>query len=68
MIRMQIGLDRREYDLARMQAAALGISVAELIRRAVRQTLPAPGEAEWAKYSGFAAGADMHSGQSVENS
>ncbi len=41
MIRTQISLDKSEYDLARKEAAALGISVAELPDSpdTVRQTL-----------------------------
>ena len=66
MIRTQISLDKREYDLAKAQAAALGISVAEFIRRAVRQTLPVPGEGAWMKYAGFVATGDAHSSQSID--
>ncbi|MGA2595219.1 MAG: ribbon-helix-helix protein, CopG family [Bryobacteraceae bacterium] len=36
MIRTQISLDEREYKLAKKQAQALGVSVAEFVRRAVR--------------------------------
>ena len=55
MIRTQISLDRTEYDLAKAQAAALGISIAELIRRAVREHAPLPnlsgpgGKLSWPK-------------------
>ena len=37
MIRTQISLDEREYELAKAQAARLGISLAELMRRAIRE-------------------------------
>ena len=47
MIRTQISLDEEEYTLAKKEAAALGISVAELVRRAVRRMLPTPGGAPW---------------------
>jgi len=67
MIRTQISLDKHEYDLAKAQAAALGISVAEFIRRAVRQTLPVPGEAAWMKYAGFVASGDPRSSQCVDD-
>ena len=66
MIRTQISLDRDEYDLAKMQAAALGISIAELIRRAVREQLPVPGEGAWMKYAGFVATGDPNSSQSID--
>ena len=55
MIRTQISLDKHEYDLAKIQAAALGISLAEFIRRAVREHLPVRGEGAWMKYAGFVA-------------
>jgi hypothetical protein len=48
------------------QAAALGISVAELIRRAVREQLPALGEGAWMKYAGFVETGDPHSSQSID--
>lgn len=66
MIRTQISLDKTEYALAKMQASALGISLAELIRRAVREQLPAQGEGAWMKYSGFVATGDPHSSQSID--
>lgn len=66
MIRTQISLDSSEYDLAKAQAAALGISVAEFIRRAVRRQLPVSGEGAWMKYAGFVESGDPHSSQSVD--
>ena len=66
MIRTQISLDRDEYDLAKLQAAALGISLAELIRRAVREQLPVPGEGAWMKYAGLVETGDPHSNQSID--
>jgi hypothetical protein len=66
MIRTQVSLDKKEYDLAKRQAAALGISVAEFIRRAVREQLPVPGELAWMKYAGFVATGDPHSSQSID--
>jgi hypothetical protein len=66
MIRTQISLDESEYDLTKREAAALGISVAEFIRRAVRQRLPVPGEGAWMKYAGFVATGDPDSSQSID--
>jgi Ribbon-helix-helix protein, copG family len=40
MIRTQVSLDKQEYTLAKKEAKALGISVAEFVRRAVRDRLP----------------------------
>jgi hypothetical protein len=66
MIRTQISLAKVEYDLAKREAAALGISVAEFIRRAVRERLPISGEGAWMKYAGFVESGDSHSSQSID--
>jgi hypothetical protein len=66
MIRTQVSLDKKEYDLAKAQAAAEGISVAEFIRRAIREHLPVPGEKPWMKYAGFVASGDPNSSQSID--
>jgi len=67
MIRTQISLEKNEYDQAKKQAAALGISVAEFVRRAVREKLPVQREAPWMKYSGFVATGDPQSSQSIDD-
>jgi len=67
MIRTQISLDKHEYDLTKMQAAALGISIAEFIRRAVRERLPVRGEGAWMKYAGFVETGDPRSSQSIDD-
>jgi len=66
MIRTQISLDKNEYELAKKEAAALGISVAEFVRRAVREMLPVRGEGPWMKYAGFIASGDPNSSQSID--
>lgn len=66
MIRTQVSLDKHEYGQAKKQAASLGISVAEFIRRAIREMLPVPGEGAWMKYAGFVETGDPHSGQSID--
>ena len=66
MIRTQVSLDKNEYDLAKMQAAALGISLAEFIRRAVRELLPVKEEGAWMKYAGFVTSGDPHASQSID--
>lgn len=60
MIRTQISLDKTGYDLAKQEAGALGISVAEFVRRAVRATLTVAGQGRWMKYAGFVASGDPH--------
>jgi hypothetical protein len=66
MIRTQISLDEEEYALAKKEAEALGISVAELVRRAVRQALPPPGNAPWMRFAGFVESGDSQSSQSID--
>ena len=66
MIRTQISLEKNEYDLAKKQAAVLGISLAEFVRRAVRETLPVPEEPAWMKYAGFVSTGDRDSSQSID--
>jgi hypothetical protein len=66
MIRTQVSLDKYEYELAKAQAAALGISVAEFIRRAIRDQLAVPQEGPWMRYAGFVETGDPHSGASID--
>jgi hypothetical protein len=66
MIRTQVSLDKQEYALAKKEARALGISVAELVRRALRQSLPARGEAPWMRYIGMVESGDPNSSRKVD--
>ena len=66
MIRTQITLDAAEYELVKAEAKALGISVAEFVRRAIRHGLPARGQAPWMKYAGLVESGNPRSSQSVD--
>lgn len=66
MIRTQISLDAREYQLAKKQARVLGISVAEFVRRAIREALPTNGSKPWMKFAGLVETGDAHSSLSVD--
>ena len=66
MIRTQISLEKREYAIAKAEARSLGISVAEFVRRAVREALPARGTGPWMKYAGFVETGDSRSSQSID--
>ncbi len=66
MIRTQVSLDEDEYRLAKREAAALGISVAEFVRRALRRTLPVRGDLPWMRYAGLVESGDRHSSQKVD--
>jgi hypothetical protein len=66
MIRTQISLDENEYELAKTEAQSMGISVAEFVRRAVREALPPRGEGPWMKFAGFVETGNPRSSQSVD--
>jgi hypothetical protein len=67
MIRTQISLDAEEYELARKEARTLGVSIAEFVRRAVRDKLPVPDGAPWMRYAGFVESGDSRSSQSIDD-
>ncbi|MBI3667663.1 MAG: CopG family transcriptional regulator [Acidobacteria bacterium] len=66
MMRTQVSLDEQEYALAKKEANALGISVAEFVRRAIRQMLPPPGRAPWMRYAGLVESGDARSSLSLD--
>jgi Ribbon-helix-helix protein, copG family len=66
MIRTQVSLDKHEYALARKEAKSLGISVAEFVRRAIRERLPAAKDAPWMRYAGMVESGDPRSSQSID--
>ena len=66
MIRTQVSLDPKEYDLARKEARSRGISVAEFVRRAIRDHLPVQGRAPWMRYAGMVESGDPRSSQSID--
>ena len=67
MIRTQVSLDEREYQLAREEAEALGISVAEYVRRAIRQVLPPSGHPAWMRYAGLVESGNPRSSQLIDD-
>ncbi|MGD0693697.1 MAG: CopG family transcriptional regulator [Terriglobia bacterium] len=67
MIRTQVSLDEREYQLAREEAEALGISVAEYVRRAIRQVLPPSGHPVWMRYAGLVESGNPRSSQLIDD-
>jgi Ribbon-helix-helix protein, copG family len=66
MIRTQISLDAREYKLVKKQAKALGVSLAEFVRRAIREKLPLAGSPPWMRFAGLVESGDPNSSQSVD--
>ena len=67
MIRTQISLSRDDYAAAKREAARLGISLAELLRRSLRTTLPAGEEKPWMKYAGMVESGDPDSSQNIDD-
>jgi len=67
MIRTQVSLHEDDYRLVKLEASALGISIAEFVRRAIRQMLPAKGNRPWMRYAGLMKSGDKHAGQHVDD-
>ena len=67
MIRTQISLSPLEYEAAKAEAARLGISLAELLRRSLRSILPVDDSAPWMRYAGMVESGDPHSSQNVDD-
>jgi hypothetical protein len=67
MIRTQVSLDKNEYALAKKEAKALGISIAEFVRRAIRDKLPADRSKPWMRYIGMVESGDRRSSQSIDD-
>jgi hypothetical protein len=66
MIRTQVSLDEEDYKLAKREAAALGISVAEYVRRAIRRLLPPSDRPPWMRYAGLVESGNPRSSQSID--
>ncbi len=66
MIRAQISLTEAEYHAAKAEAARLGISLAELLRRALRGVLPVDQSKPWMRYAGMIESDDSQSSTRVD--
>jgi hypothetical protein len=66
MLRTQISLDEQDYKSAKKEAAALGIFVAEYVRRAIRSALPPSGQPKWMRYAGLVESGNPQSSQSID--
>jgi hypothetical protein len=67
MIRTQIRLAREDYTLLKREAQAAGISVAAWVSRAVRESLPARGDAPWMRYAGFIESGNGRSSRTIDD-
>ena len=66
MIRTQVSLDEQDYKWTKKEAAALGISVAEYVRRAIRCVLPPSGRPAWMRYAGLVESGNARSSLSID--
>jgi len=66
MIRTQISLTKDEYAAAKREAARLGISLAELLRRSLRTALPVKGDKPWMRYAGMVETSDPASSRRID--
>ena len=66
MIRTQISLEEREYAWVKKEAAALGIPIAEFVRRALRQALPVNDQAPCMRYAVLVESGDPNSSRSID--
>ena len=66
MIRTQISLDEQDYNLAKAEAKLLGISLAEFVRRTLRDALPVNTDAPWMRFAGMVESGDPLSSQKID--
>lgn len=67
MIRTQISLSLREYQLAKQVAKEQGISLAELFRRTLRVALPIKGDKKWLKFRGLVNSGNSNSSLEIDD-
>ena len=67
MVRTQISLSEQEYEAAKREAARLGISLAELLRRSLRSVLPVDGMKPWMRYAGRIESGDPESSRRIDD-
>ena len=66
MIRTQISLSELEYRKAKGEAKKLGVSLAELLRRALRMVLPRDSKKPWMRYAGDIETGNPRSSQNID--
>ncbi len=66
MIRTQIRLSEAEYRAAKREAAQLGISLAELLRRSLRTLIPSDESKPWMRFAGMVETGDPRSSTRID--
>ncbi len=67
MVRTKISLSEDEYSAAKREAARLGISLAELVRRSLRTVLPVNDKQPWMRYAGMIETGDPRSSRNIDD-
>lgn len=67
MIRTQISLSEEEYSAAKLEAKRLGISLAALLRRSLRQLLPVDDSKPWMRFAGMVESGDPRASESIDD-
>jgi hypothetical protein len=67
MLRTQISLSQEDYDAAKAEAARMGISLAEFMRRALRAALPSDESRPWMRYAGMIESGDPDSSRHIDD-
>jgi len=67
MVRTQISLAESEYTAANREAARLGISFAELLRRSLRTVVPVNDNKAWMRYAGMVETGDPESSRRIDD-
>ena len=67
MIRTKVSLTAKEYTAAKEEAARLGISLAELLRRSLRTMLPADPSKPWMRFAGMVETGEPDSSRSIDD-
>lgn len=66
MSRTQISLSEAEYQAAKTEAARLGISLAEFLRRGLWGMLPVDQSKPWMRYAGMVESGDPQSSARID--
>jgi hypothetical protein len=67
MIRTQIALSKEEYDAAKRESRRLGVSLAELLRRSLRNIIPVDETKPWMRYAGMVESGDPDASQRIDD-
>ena len=59
-------MSEEEYAAAKAEASRLGISLAELLRRSLRQVLPADENKPWMRYAGMVETGERDASQKID--